>query len=221
MTKCADLVRVVSIEIERHRVQIRLITFVRSRVLFLRRLGVALLVSTLLGTIVPLGVSSHGQDCAMPCCADTEKSSGSCHISFDVPAKKVHAESDCDDKSGTARVEIVEPDQTIETDRSELCGADNLTGQSASLQLRVDAPRQITISSGAFSKPCSIDCAAVAVAFSQFRRSRDVVVASDRDELRLSFTALQFRNYQHPTFLSEQLRGRMPPRAPPVLLFNT
>lgn len=190
------------------------------RAFALKRLCVVVLAVALLATIAPLGVSSHAQSCSMPCCSGGSCSTGACDVSFDAPAKKVEPESHCEHGGAPTHGEIVEASQAAEIDSSELCGAEHLFDSSAYAPLQPTQSQQSSVNAGSFSKPCSSDCCAGAAAFLQLRRSRDTAILGHTHKSQTLVTSLQSRNYQHPVFLSLQLKRLSPPRAPPYVPFN-
>jgi hypothetical protein len=190
----------------------------------LRKLAVAVLAVSLLAAIAPFNISSMAaHSCSMPCCAGGACSTGACGFNFAAPVKEAEAESHCEHDSNAMTHAVAsesEHESSAMEISDELCGAPNVfesVFKSSDFILPPESlSRTASVTTQAFSEPCSAECGAGTSAFSQFRRSRETAALGQAYRPRPPTLGFVSENFSHLASLNARWRRQSPPRAPPL-----
>lgn len=202
----------------------RLRTIRSTRTGIARIFAVAMLALVLLAGMIPSAALSAIHSCKMACCAGKPPhEAGACDV-FLPPAEQNEITENAHEHSAHHEPMQMQDEAIVETEASSHHCQTQVHASAQSPQQHqsqhASNNQQAGVSFGAFTKPCSAACSAVALSTSQVRRPRDAashsIAARPRPPAFISLagtiTALSFS--------SAERRRQSRPRAPPISPVN-
>jgi hypothetical protein len=177
----------------------------------------AVLALALLSGIVPFNALSSSHECGMSCClSKSPHSSGSCSVAFasdegaeTTDAGHEHAAQNDHAKHASQTVASHAGHESAKQSSGQRSKTAEATSQRRSVRAQV------------LTKPCAPECAAAASnASRQTRRPRDPAAQTIAGKLRPEILTVNANDFSNSPSSCAERHRLLPPRAPPLLLFN-